>query len=168
MDLVRIGHIGRAHGLRGEVGLDGCSLTGDELARIGTFVWRGRAGAERPVTLVEARPVHARLLVRFAGCEDRDQATAFAGGELWAEAGRIPDPGPGVAYTFQLIGMSVVTEDGRTLGTLADIFPTGAHAVYVVRGEKELLLPATPEVLRRVDMAARVITVAPPAGIEDL
>ena len=52
--------------------------------------------------------------------------------------------------------------------SLADIVRTGAHPVYVVRNGRELLLPATPEVVRRVDIAGGVIVVTLPAGIEDL
>jgi len=85
-----------------------------------------------------------------------------------ADADRLPDPGPGVAYTFQLIGLSIATEDGRALGTLVEIIRTGAHPVYVVRGDKELLVPATPEVVKNVDLAAGVITVALPLGLEEL
>ena len=61
-----------------------------------------------------------------------------------------------------------MTEEGRTLGVLEDILPTGAHPVYVVRGMKELLVPAAPGVVLRVDTAARVIIVALPAGLEEL
>ena len=84
------------------------------------------------------------------------------------ERERLPDPGPGVAYTFQLLGLRVETDEGRMLGTLEDIIQTGAHPVYVVRGERELMIPAAPEVLKRVDLAAGVITVVLPAGLEDL
>jgi 16S rRNA processing protein RimM len=110
----------------------------------------------------------ARMLVRFAGIDDRDHAAELTKGELLAERAALPDPGPGVMYTFQLIGLRVETEDGRALGTLADVMPTGAHPIYVVRGARELLVPATAETVRRVDLEAGVITVTLPAGLEEL
>ena len=88
--------------------------------------------------------------------------------ELLVERERLPDPGPGVAYTFQLIGLSVRTADGRVLGTLEDVIATGANPVYVVRGEREWLVPASPGVVQHVDMEARTIIVVLPAGLEDL
>jgi len=166
--LVRVGRIGRTHGLHGELVLDGSALGPAELLGIRSFVWRGRRGETQTLTLAAARAAEPRLLVRFAGYEDRDRAAALGRGELCAEHERLPDPGPGVAYTFQLLGLRVETEEGRLLGTLEDIIQTGAHPVYVVRGERELLVPAAPEVLKRVDLEAGVITVAPPAGLEDL
>lgn len=168
MSLVRIGRLGRPHGVQGEMTLDGCALTAEEMRGVRHFVWRSRAGEERPLTLRAARNAHPRMLVHFAGCADREAAAALVNGDLWAEDGRLPDPGPGVAYTFQLVGMTVRTHDGRDLGTLEEVMRTGANDVYVVRGEKELLVPANPATLRNVDMKARVITVELPPGLEEL
>jgi 16S rRNA processing protein RimM len=168
MSLVRIGRLGRPHGLRGEIALDGASLTVEELGTIKNFVWRGRGAEDRTLMLVEARTALPRPLLRFSGCASRDAASDLTNGELWAERDRLPDPGPGIAYTFELIGCRVVADDGRELGTLEDIWSTGAHPIYVVQGEKELLLPAHPGVVKNVDLAARIITVTPPRGIEEL
>ena len=154
--------------MRGEVTLEGSALTPLELLDGREFVWRGRAGATRPLRLATARPASTRLLLCFEGCVDRDQAAALAGGELLAERSRLPDPGPGTAYTFQLIGLRVETGDGRVLGTLRDIVHTGAHPVYIVQGERELLVPAAPGVVTRVSLSEGVIVVALPAGLEEI
>ena len=168
MASVRIGRIGRAHGLRGEVTLDQCDLTADELRELGNVTWRGRGGDERTLVVEAVRPMQGRLLVHFRGFDDRDSARALGLGEVSAESERLPDPGPGVAYTFQLVGLAVETEDGTRLGVLDSVMPTAAHPVYVVQGEREWLVPATPEVVRRVDLERGVITVALPKGLEDI
>jgi 16S rRNA processing protein RimM len=166
--LVKVGRLGRPHGLHGEVALDSCDLTPLELHAVRTFTWRGRAGAERPLTLHTARPAHDRTLVHFTGITSRAQASELTLGELWVDDGVLPDPGPGVAYAYQLIGLRVVEADGRELGTIADVVTTGAHPIYIVRGDRELLVPVIPDVVRKVDLTARVVTVALPAGLEDL
>lgn len=148
--------------------LDGSSLTPDELLELREFVWRGRGGATHALTLASARPMNARLLVCFQGCTERDHAAALTNGELLAERSKLPDPGPEAAYTFQLIGLKVETEEGRALGELADIVNTGAHPIYVVRGQRELLVPAVPGVLKRVSLTEGRIVVALPAGLEEL
>ena len=148
--------------------LDGSSLTPEELLALREFVWRGRGGATHALTLAAARPMNARLLLCFQGCTERDHAAALTNGELLAERSRLPDPGPEAAYTFQLIGLRVETEEGRALGELADIVNTGAHPIYVVRGQRELLVPAAPGVLKRVSLSEGVIVVALPAGLEEL
>lgn len=160
--------MGRPHGLKGELTLDSCTLSAHELLAVRHFVWRGRRGETQPLDLTAARSAIPRMLVRFAGCDDRERAAALTLGELLVERDALPDPGPGVAYTFQLLGLEVRTADGRRLGVLEDIVSTGAHPIYVVRGERELLVPATAEIVRNVDLKSRVITVELPAGLEDL
>jgi 16S rRNA processing protein RimM len=169
MNRVRIGRIGRPHGLRGEVPIDNTSLTVAELLEVRTFLWRTpRGDGDRTLTLAAARDALPRPLLHFAGIRGRDEAAELTNGELWVDRDRLPDPGPGVAYTFQLVGCRVVREDGSALGELAEIWTTGAHPIYVVRGEREWLLPAHEGVVKNVDLKARVITVNPPAGIEDI
>jgi 16S rRNA processing protein RimM len=168
MELVRIGRLSRPHGVRGELSLEGSALSALELHSIRHFTWRGRGGETLALTLETARPAHERVLVRFAGYDDRDRARTLTSGELLAEREQLPDPGPGLAYTFQLLGLEVRTVAGRRLGTLEEVISTGANPVYVVRGEREWLVPASPGVVQHVDLAARTLTVELPAGLEDL
>jgi 16S rRNA processing protein RimM len=166
--LARIGRVGRTHGLRGEVNVDGVSLTPLELHAVKRFVWRRAGVAERVLTLETARPAHTRLLLRFAGFTAREQAAELVNGELWAEKAALPDPGPTTAYTFQLVGLRVETAEGRALGVIADVIATGAYPVYRVEGEREWLIPGPPEVVKRVDLHAGLMVVALPAGLEEL
>jgi 16S rRNA processing protein RimM len=162
-----LGRLGRPHGVRGEVTLDAFGLSPDELLEIGRFRWRGDRGVVRELELVGARGVGQRLALTFSGVDDRDKAASMTNGELLVERALLPDPGPDTAYTFQLIGLRVVTEDGRELGTLAGVQSAG-HPLYVVRGEKEMLIPATPAFVQSVDLKAGVVTVTLPAGMEEL
>ena len=73
-----------------------------------------------------------------------------------------------MAWTFQLVGCEVRTEEGRVLGALESVMASGAHPIYVVRGEREWMIPAVPSVVRNVDLKAGVITVALIPGLEDL
>ena len=120
MPLVLVGRIGRTHGVQGEVTLTRSSLSVAELMGVGTFVWRGPRGESIDLVLEGARPAHTRVLARFRGFAGRDEAAVLTNGELWAEAERLPDPGPGTVYAFQLVGLRVETEDGRDLGVLED------------------------------------------------
>ncbi len=167
MALIEIGRLGRPHGLRGEQALDPCTLTALELHAIRTFTWRGPDGATRPLTLATARPAHDRMLVRFTTAVDRAGAAALTNGRLLVEEERLPDPGRDVAYTFQLVGCEVVSEEGRVVGTVAEVWPSPAHPVLVVRGAGEVLIPSIPEFVRAVDLAGRRITVRLLPGMEE-
>ncbi|HVP14588.1 MAG TPA: ribosome maturation factor RimM [Terriglobales bacterium] len=166
--LVRIGRVGRAHGVHGEVHVYGVSLTPLEMHEVKRFLWRRAGAAERELTLATARPALARLLVRFEGIDQREQVAELVNGELWAERERLPDPGPTTAYTFQLVGLRVETEDGRALGVIDGVVTTAGNPVYVVRGEREILVPGAPGIVKRVDLAGGIMVVALPPGLEEL
>jgi 16S rRNA processing protein RimM len=52
-------------------------------------------------------------------------------------------------------------EDGNLLGTVIEILETGANDVYVVKDitGRELLLPATPEVVKSVNLENKTMVV---------
>jgi 16S rRNA processing protein RimM len=137
------------------------------LLAIRRFTWR-RGTEEREVVLAGARPQVKRILAAFAGVRGREAAAELTNGTLWADDSVLPDPGPGVAYAFQLVGLRVETTEGRVLGTLAELMTSAANPIYVVRGEREWLIPGIPEVVRRVDLKGGVITVDLPAGLDEL
>jgi ribosomal 30S subunit maturation factor RimM len=89
-------------------------------------------------------------------------------GTLWAERARLPDPGPGVSYAFQLAGMRVVDQAGRTLGTVADVIFNAGQPLLQLEGEAGRLLPCQPPFMRHVDADAGVITLELPPGFDEL
>ena len=149
--------------------LDQIALDTGELRAMGPLEWRGRGGEVRTLTLHEARATHARMLVRFVNCRGREAATELTNGELWGEAALLPDPGPGVVYTFQLVGLKVVDQAGRALGVLKDVTTTTAQPLYVVDHEgKERLYPGIRPFVKHVDLVGGVITMDLPPGFEEL
>ncbi len=165
--MVVIGRIGRPHGLKGSVGLEGCTMSQADLYAIGSFTWRNKAGETRTLTLKEIRGTATRPLLRFRELRSRDAASELVNGELLVELERLPDPGPDQVYNFQLIGLEVFTSDGRRLGEIVDV-QQGAQSIYVVQGEKELMIPASDQFVHSVDLTERKVIVTLPEGLEDL
>ena len=64
-------------------------------------------------------------------------------------------------FIADLIGLTVVTEDGEAFGTLTDVIETGANDVYVIDSMKhgEVLVPAIKECILSVDIGAGRIMV---------
>lgn len=109
-----------------------------------------------------------RILARFQGVSSREDARELTGGDLCAEREQLPDAGPGQAYIFELVGLRMVDVHGRPIGVVKEVLRTGAHPVYVVQGEREILVPSVGPIVKRVDLEQGVITVELPAGLEEL
>lgn len=128
---------------------------------LGYSPWYLRRGeAWQPFEVLDGK-YHARILVaRLAGIDDRDLARSLIGTDVAVRRSQLPPPQAGEHYHFDLIGLAVVNREGVELGTVEDIFETGAHDVLVVRGEKAHLIPLVTGVyVRRIDEWRGVIEV---------
>ena len=131
----------------------------------------GRAlftAAGKELRIVSASPHKGRLLLHFRGVEDRNAAEALRGLRLYVDESEIEPLPEGSWYWFQLLGLTV-KEKGRILGEIVEILPYTANDVYVVRrqNKKDLLIPALKDVVKQVDLDAKVMEVELPAGLED-
>jgi 16S rRNA processing protein RimM len=112
------------------------------------------------------KPHSKSALMALRDVNDRDAAETLRGGGLYIEKSRLPTLEDDHFYWFELIGMEVYTEDGRFLGRLASILPTGSNDVYVVHhAGQETLIPALASVVKRIDTAARRMEVILPEGL---
>jgi 16S rRNA processing protein RimM len=69
-------------------------------------------------------------------------------------------------YWYQIIGLQVWTVEGRFLGKVTDILPTGSNDVYVVTGpEGEALVPAIEDVIALIDLEEGRLVVNPLEGM---
>ncbi len=161
-----LGRISGARGLKGAVKVlaeaDSATTDPEVIMALGEVEIGGRSyrvlGAERLKT---------QILLHLEGVSTRNQAEALVGQQVWGDARRFPDLPEGEYYWFQLLGLPVVdAHTGDLLGHLAEIIPTPAHDVYVVRAERgEVLLPAVAEVIIQINLEEGLIRVAPPAGL---
>jgi 16S rRNA processing protein RimM len=135
---------------------------------MGALEWRGQKGGTRMLEPKLARAAAGRLLVTFAGLATREDAVPFVNGTLWAERARLPDPGPGVSYAFQLTGMRVVDQTGATLGTVADVIFNAGQPLLQLEGEAGRLIPCQPPFMKHVDADAGVITLELPPGLDEV
>lgn len=144
-----LGQVIGAHGIRGELKVRA------EIDLAETFVQMGEVkigGRFYQVSGVRTQKQH--LLLSLAGISTRNQAEALIGQEIWGEAKSLPPLPAGEYYWFEILGLAVYRADtGDYLGRIAEIIPTAAHDVYVVRdGGPEYLFPAVEAVIQEIDL----------------
>ena len=116
-------------------------------------------GVETEVAKPQGRLQGKGLVAKLPQADDRDQAAALHGAEIFGDRAQLPKAGDNEIYWADLEGLEVVLEDGTSLGTVSHLFPTGANDVIVVRGAKERLIPYVDGVVKQVDLGAKRVTV---------
>lgn len=168
-DGILVGVVARTHGNRGEVIVNPETDFPGERFRKGACLWtRRRDGAPSTLEVVTMRMHQGRPVIMFAGVGSMNDAQLLAGQQLRTdEAGPqlLPD---GEFFHRDLIGCEVVTEGGELVGRVTGVLDDSAQARLVVAGKRsELLIPLVDQICT-VDVAAKRITVRPPAGLLEL
>ena len=72
----------------------------------------------------------------------------------------------GEFHFSDIIGLAVETDEGEALGTVTDIFQTGANDVWAVGGgKKEYMIPYIEDVVKTVDIGNGKIVITPIEGL---
>ena len=153
--VVRIGEIVNTHGIHGKLRVRYHNEDKKGFLSYKSLLVRNPLGRLEPFEVTEAR-IHRRfIIVQVKGLSTLDQAERLVGGSLFVERTSLPELEEGEYYWTDLIGMDVTTTERELVGQIARIISTGANDVLVIAtGGKELLIPATEEVIKEVDLVS--------------
>jgi 16S rRNA processing protein RimM len=165
-NLFPIGRVVKPHGFKGKVKVE---YFGENLGRISLYreiFIKDDKDKPEAYEVLETTPQPPRLILRLKGIERIEEAEPLIGKEILIERKSLLKLEEGEYYWVDLLGMKVETEGGKRIGKIREIFPTGANDVYVVEGKRgEILLPATDEVIRSIDLKRGVMKVARMEGL---
>ena len=165
----RVGVIAGTHGLRGEVKV---FPTTDEPARFldleKVILDTGRE--ERTLKIRSVKFFKKFVILGFEGMDRIEDVERLKGAELLIGREDAIPLAEGEYFIPDLLGLRVVTDDGRDLGIIKDVIETGANNVYDVRGDDgaRILIPAIPQCILDVRLEEGSMTVHLLPGLEDL
>lgn len=163
---VAVARLLKPHGLRGEIAAKLLTDHPERVAAGASFLLSAPVAEATRVVISSVRFKKDLLLLTLEGVSDRAGAETFSGISLMMPVANLPELEMGSYYHRDLLGMRVVTSEGRNLGHLREILETGANDVYVVRrGSREVLLPAIQSVVKSVDVKSGVMTADPLPGL---
>ncbi|GAA4865799.1 ribosome maturation factor RimM [Kitasatospora terrestris] len=166
MQLV-VGRIGRAHGIKGDVSVE--VRTDEPELRLGPgAVLMTDPASVGPLTVESGRVHSGRLLLRFAGVKDRNDAEALRGTLLISEVDPEERPDdPEEYYDHQLIGLDVVLTDGTLVGELTEVVHLPYQDLLTVTKPDgtEVLVPFVSQIVPTVDLENQRAVITPPAGL---
>lgn len=162
--LILLGVIGRAHGVRGRVRVTSHTADPAALTEYGplstsdgrrfTLRWKSEGVAE-VFDITGGEPVKVA---------DRAQAERLTNTKLFIERERLPAPEDDEFYLADLIGLTAVDAGGATVGTISVVHDYGAGvSLEIIRDNAaSILLPFTMACVPDVSIAAGRVTIAPP------
>jgi 16S rRNA processing protein RimM len=146
-ELVTIGRVGKPHGLNGAFAVEQASEAPERFAVGARLLVAGE-----PATVVESKRSRGRAVIRL----DRD---VERGAPLEVPRSELPPLEEGSYYEFQLAGLVVEDEEGRTLGRVTAVAPGVANDVLEL--DSGLALPLVDACVREVDLERGRIVIVP-------
>ena len=157
-----IGRVIGTHGHQGEVKVKPLTDFPQRFQDLERVCLQLPAGKESVIGVESARVAGARVLLKFKQYQSRESAAELKGALLKVKPSMAVDLPEGHYFFHQIVGLSVVTTKGDNLGEITEVLRTGANDVYVT---ERALIPATKEVVRKIDLAAGVMTIEPLEGL---
>jgi len=160
MDYITVGEVLGAWGLKGAF----------RVRPLTDFPGRFEPGAVvfiqgNPHTIQSSSWQKDSVILSLSGIDTPEAAAAQSGKSLDIPASELRELPEGQYYHFDIIGLEVYTVAGALLGKVSEILTRG-NDVYVVKGEgKEILIPATKDVVKSIDLKTRKMVIEPIEGL---
>lgn len=169
-----VGHVTKPHGTKGELFVWPLTDSIEEVYADGRSLFLGDAKGDldkdgKTVVIESSRGFKRGLLVKLEGRHDRDSVEELSQRYLLAPIEDLPPAEEDEVYYHQLLGMTVVTKDGVTVGKVREVYETyPAHMLEVAGEGKTHLIPFADRIVKKVDVEAGQVIISPTPGLLDV
>ncbi len=166
-DLVLIGRVVRGEGARGELKVR--LPAADALKPAPARLYVETASGFEAYEVEHLRADRNSHVLKLRGVDSVSAAEALRGRRLYAAEEDFRPPAEGAVYQFRIIGSTVVTREGRRVGTVTGVVGVGEGEMLVVARESgEVFVPFSGRICVAVDAERREIVIDPPEGLLEL
>jgi len=154
MNYYKIGTIVNTHGLKGELKILSVTDFPELRYKKGKQLYIVTKEKNIAVTIKSAKVQKNMYMIVFNGLEDINLVEKYKGFDLVVSEDEQQGLEKDEYYYREIIGLTVETIEGETLGTIKEIMSPGANDVWVVnrKGQDDLLLPVIDDVIKKVDL----------------
>ena len=156
METIEFGKIVNTHGLKGEVKVYSYTDNENKILKLKKVYIRGKEYK------VESMRIQKQMfLMKLQGIDDIDQTKFLMNEMCFREVEKNESNDDEGYFIKDLVGIEVIDESGNTIGTLKEVFRTGANDVYEVvdKNNKSIYLPAIKKVIKSIDISSHKMTV---------
>ena len=167
---LRVGVITSPHGVRGEVKVYPTTDDAMRFKKLDHVILDLGRGESRELKIRQVKFFKNMVILKFDGVDTMNEVEGWRQKDLLITRDQAVPLQEDEFFITDLIGLTVVTDEGDTLGTLTDVMETGANDVYCVKTPegKELLLRAIHDCILDVDLDKEEMLVHVLPGLLDL
>lgn len=159
-DMLRIGVIANTHGIKGEVKV---FPTTDDVNRYKQLkeVILDTGKEHKKLEIENIRFFKQMVIVKFKGIDTINDIEKYKGKDILVTREQAIPLEEDEYFIYDIIGATVVTEEGKEIGTLEEVLQTGANDVFVVTSleGKELLFPVIQDCVREINIEEKKVTI---------
>lgn len=159
-NLIIIGQCGRPYGVRGWFHVESFTATPANILKYRNWTLLTQQGKQKPVKLEGIKPHGTHFVAKIQGIDSPEDAKEIGLFQIAMPQDDLPALDEGQYYWSDLLNLKACLPTGQLLGTVQELFETGANDVIVVKRQdgKELLVPYVDDVVLEVDLDKGIIT----------
>jgi len=164
-EMICVGVIAGAFGVRGEVRLKSFTAQADAIADYAPLMTED---GQTEFSIALTSSIKNGMAARLSGITSKEEADALKGTKLFVPRDRLPDLPDDEYYYTDLVGLEVRDTGGTLLGTVRSVQNHGASDLLEIHApgmKTTVLLPFTLAAVPTVDLASGRIVADPPEGL---
>lgn len=165
-ELVAIGRVIKAKGLRGELKIESLSDSEHRFDSLESVFLEQKNGLIVTRTVETTKSNGTTVIIKLKDIDDRTTAEAYHGGYIYVDRKNIAPLPQDSYYIFELEGMDVLNTTGYKIGKVMRVDKYPANDVIIVSMEKEdIMIPAVKHYILSVNNQKNQMTVDIPEGL---
>ena len=137
---VVVGRFGRVHGIKGLISVVSYTDPADNILNFETlYIMIKKTWC--PIRFTHTQWSGVKLLAQIENYLTREDASFLTNMEIAIPRQSLPSLNDNEYYLNDLVGLKVYNRQNQFLGTISEIFATGANDVLVISGKKRTLVP---------------------------
>ncbi len=158
-----VGKIVNTQGVKGEIRVISRTDFTEARYKVGNTLYLFKAEGTEPIEVtVKSHRVHKTFdLLTFEGYNNLDEVEKLRDYIIKVPKDQLEELEENEYYFHEIIGCTVLTEEGEELGKISEILTPGANDVWVVKrkGGKDLLIPYIEEIVKDINITDKVIKI---------
>lgn len=157
---ITIGKIGTTFGVHGWLKVHTFTELGPTILDYLPWLTQKANGAIEPLPIDDTQIKGQMILIKIKGFDNPETAKQLTNQLILIPRNQLPKLPIDQYYWSDLVGLTVINQEGFVFGKVSYLMETGANDVLVVKGEQDHAIPYLPErVIKQIDLEKKEILV---------